>query len=105
MQCAQTFAVYLVIDSHSFFTFSLVLTPLFGNQVYRNQLPNIMALNRDLFWLGDLIACTAVAPIVRKWRDMKIDDSTRSQLICNKLKPIFDEIKALHSDLLHPAWC
>jgi hypothetical protein len=52
-----------------------------------------------------MIACTAVAPIVRKWRDMKIDERTRSQLICKKLKPIFDEIKALHSDLLNPAWC
>ena len=64
-----------------------------------------MALNRDLFWVGDLIAYTAVAPIVRKLRDMKIDERTRSQLICKKLKPIFDEIKALHSDLLNPAWC
>jgi len=64
-----------------------------------------MALNRDLFWVGDLIACTAVAPIVRKWRDVKIYERTRSQLIRKKLKPIFDEIKTLHSDLLNPAWC
>jgi hypothetical protein len=55
--------------------------------------------------VGDFFACTAVAPIVRKWRDMKIDERTRSELICKKLKPIFDEIKALHSDLLNPAWC
>jgi hypothetical protein len=64
-----------------------------------------MALNRDLFWLGDLIACTVVAPIVRKRRDNKINERTRAQLMSKKLKPIFDEIKALHSDLLNPAWC
>jgi|GEM_PF-1602744 hypothetical protein len=64
-----------------------------------------MALNRDLFWLGDLIACTVVAPIIRKSRDNKINERTREQLMSKKLKPIFDEIKALHSDLLNPAWC
>ncbi|MBT4059776.1 MAG: hypothetical protein HOE69_05655 [Euryarchaeota archaeon] len=64
-----------------------------------------MGQDNSHYWFGDLIAYTVAAPLVRRWRDIKIAERTKIERFRCKIAPILIEVKTLHNDLLLPAWC
>ncbi len=67
--------------------------------------PNsIMEMHTDPLMLGDLLAYTPVAGIVRRWRADRVHENTKVEQLRSKIRPILAAIRREHPDLFQPAW-
>jgi len=65
---------------------------------------NIMEMHTDPLMLGDLLACTPAAGIVRRWRTERVKENTKIEQLRSKIRPILAAIRREHPDLFRPAW-
>ncbi len=55
--------------------------------------------------VGDILAHTFAAPMVRRFRAARVAERAEIERIRGKLRPLLGPIREAHADLLIPAWC
>ncbi len=63
-----------------------------------------MEMNTDPMLLGDLIAYTPAAAIVRKLRAHRVYENAKTEQVRSKIRPLLAAIRREHPDLFQPAW-